>query len=319
MTNREKALAVIERLGQEIYGKDEVIREVMTALVAGGHVLLEDIPGVGKTTLASGLARAMDLPYRRVQFTSDLMPLDLTGFSVYDRNAEKFVYHTGSLFCSLLLADEINRASPKTQSALLEAMEEGKVTAEGVTRPLPAPFVVIATQNPLGSAGTQLLPESQVDRFMVSLSMGYPDEASEIRMARDRSRGLRTAGQPDSAGSVIDGQEFLEMQKEAAETFVHDRVYTYIMDLIKATREAPGVLRGASPRATIALTRCAKAAAWLKGRDYVLPEDVAEQFPYVTGHRLVLERQARAEGGTAKAVVDRILSEVPAPGLGASR
>ena len=319
MTNREKALAVMERLGQEIYGKPEVIREVMTALIAGGHVLLEDIPGVGKTTLASGLARAMDLPYRRVQFTSDLMPLDLTGFSVYDRNAERFVYHEGSLFCSLLLADEINRASPKTQSALLEAMEEGKVTVEGTTRKLPEPFLVIATQNPLGSAGTQLLPESQVDRFMVSISMGYPDEESEIRMARARSAGLRTARESAEAAPVIGGAEFLEIQKEAAETYVHDRVYEYIMALIAATRKAPGVLRGASPRATIALTRCAKASAWLKGREYALPEDVAEQFLYVTAHRLLLERQTKADGETARDILGRILAEVPAPGLGASR
>ena len=309
MTNREKALAVMERLGQEIYGKPEVIREVMTALIAGGHVLLEDIPGVGKTTLASGLARAMDLPYRRVQFTSDLMPLDLTGFSVYDRNAERFVYHEGSLFCSLLLADEINRASPKTQSALLEAMEERHVTVDGITHPVPDPFVVIATQNPVGASGTQLLPDSQMDRFMVRLSLGYPKPSDEKEMLSRKQLGNPL----DNVRCMADKGGLHAMRQEAEKTYVSEKILEYIIRLNNATRTNPAILQGASPRASLAVPSMAKAAAWVQGRDYVLPADVKLIYPATVTHRIILTPDAEAAGRKSEAVIEDVLKSVPAP------
>lgn len=231
---------VLEQVNQVILGKREEIREVMLAFLAKGHVLLEDIPGVGKTTLAVAFSRTMLLDYKRVQFTPDVLPSDLTGFSIYRREEEKFVYQPGSVFCNLLLADEINRTSPKTQSALLEVMEERKVTVEGVTREVPSPFQVIATQNPTGSAGTQHLPEAQVDRFMVNLSIGYPDFESELAMAMgitDRSRleGLRP---------VMNGEQLMNIQKEVSSVYISQAVCRYIVELIRASRENPRLERG---------------------------------------------------------------------------
>lgn len=248
---------VLEQVNQVILGKREEIREVMLAFLAKGHVLLEDIPGVGKTTLAVAFSRTMLLDYKRVQFTPDVLPSDLTGFSIYRREEEKFVYQPGSVFCNLLLADEINRTSPKTQSALLEVMEERKVTVEGVTREVPSPFQVIATQNPTGSAGTQHLPEAQVDRFMVNLSIGYPDFESELAMAMgitDRSRleGLRP---------VMNGEQLMNIQKEVSSVYISQAVCRYIVELIRASRENPRLERGGSPRATIALVSMSKAQA----------------------------------------------------------
>lgn len=239
----QAARDVIGQVEQVILGKEDRIREIMTAFLAGGHVLLEDIPGVGKTTLAMAFSRAMGLSYRRVQFTPDVLPSDLTGFSIYRREEEKFVYQPGSVFCNLLLADEINRTSPKTQSALLEVMEERRVTVDGVTREVPAPFLVIATQNPAGSTGTQYLPEAQVDRFMVSLSLGYPDFESELAMAKSISAEDRL----EKVETVLDDWTLLKMQEEIHDVFVRDRVYAYILELIRATRENPHFERGASP------------------------------------------------------------------------
>ena len=311
----QAARDVIGQVEQVILGKEERIREIMTAFLAGGHVLLEDIPGVGKTTLAMAFSRAMGLSYRRVQFTPDVLPSDLTGFSIYRREEEKFVYQPGSVFCNLLLADEINRTSPKTQSALLEVMEERRVTVDGVTREVPAPFLVIATQNPSGSTGTQYLPEAQVDRFMVSLSLGYPDFESELAMAKSISAEDRL----EKVETVLDDWTLLKMQEEIHDVFVRDRVYAYILELIRATRENPHVERGASPRGTIALVKMAKAAAYLAGRDYVIPMDVEEQFYYVSAHRVMLGGAAQIEGLSARQVLEEITGQVRKPPVGERR
>lgn len=311
----QAARDVIGQVEQVILGKEERIREIMTAFLAGGHVLLEDIPGVGKTTLAMAFSRAMGLSYRRVQFTPDVLPSDLTGFSIYRREEEKFVYQPGSVFCNLLLADEINRTSPKTQSALLEVMEERRVTVDGVTREVPAPFLVIATQNPAGSTGTQYLPEAQVDRFMVSLSLDYPDFESELAMAKSISAEDRL----EKVETVLDDWTLLKMQEETHDVFVRDRVYAYILELIRATRENPHVERGASPRGTIALVKMAKAAAYLAGRDYVIPMDVEEQFYYVSAHRVMLGGAAQIEGLSARQVLEEITGQVRKPPVGERR
>lgn len=310
---REAIQQVIRQVNQVVLGKEEQIREIMTAFLAGGHVLLTDVPGVGKTTMALAFAKTLNLKYNRVQMTPDVLPSDLTGFSVYRKERETFVYEPGSVFCNLLLADEVNRTSPKTQSALLEVMEEGKVTAEGVTRPVPQPFLVVATQNPLGSAGTQPLPESQIDRFMVGLSMGYPDFESEVAMAK----GISARRAVDGVQPVLDGEGLLKAQEEAAAVYLHDDLARYIVELVQAARTHPQLSQGISPRATIALVKTAKAAAWLSGRDYVIPRDVTEQFPYVMEHRMVLSRQAKLEGVPAADLCSEILSSVKKPSMGA--
>lgn len=308
----DKAQAVIRQVGEYVFGKEQEIREVMTAFLADGHVLLEDIPGVGKTTLANVFAKSMGMEERRIQFTPDVMPSDLTGFSVYRREEERFVYQPGSVFCNLLLADEINRASPKTQSALLEVMEERKVTVEGVTREVPKPFLVIATQNPSGSIGTNYLPEAQIDRFLISLNLGYPDYENELRMAkragiRDRYTGLEP---------VLSAEELYEMQKEAEEVFISDKVYRYVLDLVTATREHPMLERGGSPRATIALVRLARACAWLDGRSFVMPSDVAGQFIYVLSHRIAGKASAGLQKTDREELLAGIVKSTPKPVLG---
>lgn len=279
----ETAQRVISEVNKVILGKEQEVREVLLAFLANGHVLIEDIPGVGKTSLAVAFSRALGLDCKRVQFTPDVMPSDLTGFSIYRKEEERFVYQKGSIFCNLMLADEINRTSPKTQSALLEAMEERKVSVEGVTRELPDPFLVIATQNPFGGAGTHYLPEAQVDRFMVTLAMGYPDFESELKMAQE----VREYERMDSIQQITSPEEFRQMQSKLHSVFIKDEVYHYILELVTATREHSGIERGASPRATIALVRMARAEAWIDGRDYCTPNDVAKQFPYVASHRIV--------------------------------
>lgn len=312
MKYREMAREVIRQVNQVILGKEKEVREVMLAFLANGHVLLEDIPGVGKTTLALAFSRAMELDYKRVQFTPDLMPSDLTGFSVYRREEERFVYQAGSVFCNLLLADEINRTSPKTQSALLEVMEERRCTVEGCTRELPRPFLVIATQNPPGAAGTQSLPEAQVDRFMVAMTLGYPDFDSELAMAM-------AVGKEERIGRiepVLDGKVLQEMQGAIHDVYIKEEVYRYILQLVTATRELSYVERGASPRATIALVKMAKAAAWLEGRSYVMPGDVINQFAYVVSHRLLLNAEARMDNQSKEDVIRAILENTPRPPMG---
>ena len=306
---------VLDQINHVIFGKNEQIKEIMTAFLANGHVLLGDIPGVGKTTLALAFSKAMSLDYKRIQFTPDVLPSDLTGFSVYRREEERFVYQPGSVFCNLLLADEINRTSPKTQSALLEVMEERKVTVDGVTRELDAPFLVIATQNPAGAAGTQPLPEAQTDRFMISMSLGYPDYASELAMAKgicpeETYSGIRPA---------LTGEALLEIQRDIHQIYIKDVIYEYLLKLVRATRSHPDLERGASPRATIALVKMAKACAWMNGRDYVIPRDVLEQFAYVAPHRILLSGTAKMEKKSKRQILENIMDEVQIPPVGEER
>ena len=307
-----KAEKVAAQVNKVVLGKEKEVEEVLLAFLAGGHVLLEDIPGTGKTTLALAFSKAMRLDCKRVQFTPDVMPSDLTGFSIYRREEEKFVYQPGSIFCNLLLADEINRTSPKTQSALLEVMEERKVSVEGVTREVPKPFLVIATQNPAGSAGTQFLPEAQVDRFMISASLGYPDFEHELAMAMTVGENSRT----DSVETIIGKDELLKMQHEIYEVYIKESVYRYVLELVTATRQHQYLDRGASPRATIALVKMAKSAAWYQGRDFVTPNDAAEQFPYTVMHRISLNTAARMEGVSKAKIIKEIIDTVKKPPLG---
>lgn len=310
-----KAQEVIRQVNKVILGKEREVAEVMTAFLANGHILLEDIPGVGKTTLALAFSRAMELACKRVQFTPDVMPSDLTGFSIYRREEGKFVYQPGSVFCNLFLADEINRTSPKTQSALLEVMEERKVSVEGKTRPVPSPFLVIATQNPLGSAGTQPLPEAQVDRFMITATLGYPDFAHELAMAKSIGERDRL----DQVEPVMEREQLLDMQREIHQIYMKDEIYQYIVRLITATRNHPYLQRGASPRATIALVKMAKASAWLKGRDFVSPGDVQEQFAYVVAHRIGLNQAAKMGNVSKQEVMGEILKDTKRPPMGEKR
>lgn len=309
---REQAIQVAEQVNRHIFGKEQVIRETLAAFLAGGHILLEDIPGVGKTTMALVFAKTMGLEWKRVQFTPDVMPSDLTGFSVYRKDKGDFVYQKGAVFCNLLLADEINRTTPKTQSALLEAMQEQQVTVEGATRALPPPFLVIATQNPLGTAGTQPLPPAQMDRFMISMSMGYPDFESEVEMAKAGGWNNLTA----QVEAVTDRERFLRMQAEVEQVFVKDEVYRYAVELAAQSRKHPHVEQGVSPRGTLALVKMSKAAAWLSGNAFVTPADVAQQFPYVAAHRVFLTMAARMEGVTVGQVLGELLEQVKKPDMG---
>lgn len=250
-----RALMVLEEVRKAVTGKEECIQKGFAAILAGGHLLIEDVPGVGKTTLALAFSRAMALESRRVQFTPDVMPADILGFTMYQKETGRFVYYPGTIMCNLFLADEINRTSPKTQSALLEVMEEGIVTVDGESHRVPSPFIVMATQNPKGNAGTQLLPESQLDRFMICMAMGYPDLRSEVEIVRGRSGGNGT----EKVRQVINDGDLLEMRRCVEEIYIHDTVYTYIVKVCRATRENPYIELGLSPRGTIACTRMAKA------------------------------------------------------------
>ena len=292
-----------------ILGKEDVVRKVLLAALAGGHVLLEDVPGVGKTTMAMAFARTLGLETRRVQFTSDTLPSDIIGFSVYDRQTEQLHYQPGAVMTNLLLADEINRTSSKTQSALLEVMEERQVTVDGVTHPLPDPFVVIATQNPVGSAGTQLLPQAQLDRFMVRLVMGYPDFASQVNILRDR----RTGDPLDAVDTVSSAAALLEMQAQARAVHVADALLEYITHLAEASRTHPLVTLGISPRGALAVCRMCRSRALMEGRDYVLPDDVAYIFSDVCAHRLILSAKARITETSASDVLAEVLAAVPRP------
>lgn len=293
-----------------VRGKDTTIDMVLCAMLAGGHILLEDIPGVGKTTLAVALSRSISLSYKRMQFTPDVLPSDILGFTLYDNKTGEFTYRPGCIFTNLFLADEINRTSPKTQSALLEVMEEHKVSVEGVTRPLPDPFFVIATQNPIGAAGTQKLPDSQLDRFFVRLSLGYPDHASATDILRGHSMDQIGQVQP-----VCTAEHFMEMQKQVAEVFCRDELLDYIVQLIEATRDNEFLSLGISPRGSLALLKMAKSHAFMEERDYVTPEDIHAVFHSVANHRMQLSTGARAAGKTELDVTEQILSEIPIPRL----
>ena len=298
-------------LSKVIVGKKEITDKILMAILARGHVLLEDVPGVGKTTTALGLSKILGLDFRRIQFTPDVVPSDVTGFTMYDKETGEFRYRPGAVMCNMLLADEINRTSSKTQSALLEVMEEGHVTVDGVTYKVPEPFVVIATQNPLGTAGTQMLPESQLDRFMVRLSMGYPDIKSQVELLRDR----RKQNPMEQVHQILDGEQLMQMQQEAADVFISDEILEYISLLTAKTRQNEAITLGISPRGALALSRMARARAYLCDRDYVIPEDVQEIFTDVCGHRLVLDPKSRINRVTAEHVLRQILQETEAPGV----
>lgn len=282
---------IVAQVNLVVKGKDRVIRKVLAAVLAGGHVLLEDIPGVGKTTLAMALGKAMELSYKRMQFTPDVLPSDIVGFTMYNSGTGEFEYRQGAVFCNLFLADELNRTSSKTQSALLEVMEESKVTVDGVSHALPSPFTVIATENPFGSSGTQLLPESQLDRFLICLNMGYPSHEAAV----DILKGSAGAGL-NQVQSVITVERLMELRKQAEELHVEDAMHEYIVNLTEATRKDPRIALGVSPRGSIALLKMAKAMALMRGGDYVVPEDVLSVIDDVWRHRIHLNAKARAEG-----------------------
>lgn len=302
---------IISQVRQVVVGKDSALLWVLAAILAKGHILLEDIPGVGKTTMALAFSKVLDLQYSRVQFTPDVLPSDVTGYSVLDQATGAMVYQPGAVLCNLFLADELNRATSRTQSALLEAMEEGQVTVDGISHPLPRPFVVIATQNPTGAAGTQLLPDSQMDRFILRLSLGYPNPKDEVAMVLNR----QGANPLHALAPLMTKETLIAMQEAVASTHMHQDVVQYVVDLVVATRNSEDILRGASPRATLAVTSMAKALAQLRGRDYVLPEDVREVFPRTIAHRLLLSPKAENQGKTPERILQEIVSQVRAPKL----
>ena len=302
-----QAQKIITQIRRVVVGKDKVLLWVLAAMLSKGHILLEDIPGVGKTTMALAFSRTLGLSYNRVQFTPDVLPSDVTGYSILNQATGTMTYQPGAVLCNLFLADELNRATSRTQSALLEAMEEGQVTVDGISHPLPEPFIVIATQNPTGAAGTQLLPDSQMDRFMVRLSLGYPSPKDEMAMVMNRQ------GQdPLHALTQFLGPAEVALLQE---TYVSAEVVKYIVELVGATRRHEDISRGASPRATLAVTAMSKAIARLRNRDYVVPKDVQEVFPSVIAHRLLLTERAEAKGLTAEQLLKQILDGVEAPKL----
>jgi MoxR-like ATPase len=305
----EKFRATATQIGQIIVGKPLQIRQSLTCLLAGGHLLIEDAPGVGKTTMAHAIAVSMGLPFRRIQFTSDLLPSDVIGVSVYERNSSQFIFHPGPIFTEVLLADEINRASPKTQSALLEAMDESQVSIDGLSRPLPHPFFVIATQNPLHQVGTFPLPESQLDRFLMCISLGYPDRAAERSLLagearRDMLKSLDATARP---------ADLLAAQAEAKKVYVSAALLDYVQALIAHTRASGKYAEGLSPRGGLALLAAARAWAWLDGREHVIPEDVQNIMPCVAGHRLHATSRETGRALHGKELVSQLIGAVPVP------
>ena len=305
------AQQILAQVRHVVIGKDAVLLWVLAAILARGHILLEDIPGVGKTTMALAFSRVLDLECSRMQFTPDVLPSDVTGYNIPDAATGQLNYQSGAILTNLFLADELNRATSRTQSALLEAMEEGQVTVDGVSHPLPRPFTVIATQNPTGAAGTSLLPDSQMDRFMVRLHLGYPSQQDEMQMVLNRQEGnplqdLRT---------LITRQQLTALQDEVEKTYLSEAVVSYIVTLVNATRNHDLITQGASPRATLAVAAMAKAVAQLRGRDYVVPGDVREVFVHTVAHRLILSPRAQAQNQTASQVLRGILDSTPAPKL----
>ena len=305
------AQQILDQVRKAVVGKDDVLLWALAAILAGGHILMEDIPGVGKTTMALAFSKAMSLQQNRVQFNPDVLPSDVTGYSVPDQQTGALTYRPGAVLCNLFLADELNRATSRTQSALLEAMEEGQVTVDGISHRLPSPFIVIATQNPAGAAGTQLLPDSQIDRFMVRLTLGYPAPKDEIAMVRDR----QGTDPMKLIQPVVTAQELTDLRSQVQSTFIGEEVTAYAVELIQATRTDDRLLRGASPRATLALVAMAKAVAQLRGRTYVIPQDVQEAFVTTQAHRLEMAPGAIGQGMTPTGILEQLLAKVPAPKL----
>ena len=305
----EKSEEIIEAIGNVLIGKTEVIRKVLMAVYAKGNVLLEDSPGVGKTTLALSFAKSLGLDFKRVQFTPDTMPSDITGFSVYNSETGAFDYQQGAIVCNLFMGDEINRASAKTQSALLEAMEENAVTVDGVTHRLPNPFVCIATQNPIGSIGTQPLPESQLDRFMIKMSIGYPDSSEQVEILKRHQK-----SEPiENLKQIIDRDNLVEIQNYIGQINVSDEILNYMVELCENTRNHPLIELGVSPRGLLALSRMVRACAVINERDYVIPADVKDVFCDVCAHRIILRPRAKLEGMTARSILEGVLENTKAP------
>lgn len=303
--------AVIREIKKVIVGKDEMIKKVWMVILAGGHILLEDVPGVGKTTLALGFSKVLNLDYKRMQFTPDTMASDIIGFSVYNKETGNLEYKPGAALCNLFLADEINRTSAKTQAALLEVMEEGGVTVDGVTHKVKEPFICIATQNPLGSAGTQKLPDSQLDRFMAKLSMGYPDLESQVEIIKQR----QTTDPLDSIRPLLGVSHIKSMKRAVQMVRMEDEIIRYAASLCEKTRNIESVEQGVSPRAVLALVQMAKASALVDGRDYVIPQDVKDVFITVCAHRLILTARAKIRKETEEQILKGILKEVKAPAI----
>lgn len=311
MNTKETIDAILAETGKAVLGKEDVLKHILTAILSGGHILIDDIPGVGKTTIAVAFTHVLGLDYKRMQFTPDVLPSDITGFSMYDKNSGTFRYMPGSAMTNFFLADEINRASPKTQSALLEVMQEGKLSVDGKTYAVPQPFIVMATQNPFGSSGTQELPESQTDRFMIRITVGYPSKENEIEILKGERRSLAEALSP-----VVTPETLLALRQEAAAVHVEDSVYAYMVDIASASRNHPDVTLGISPRGTMALAAMTKSHALMEGRTYATPDDVIAVAPYTLSHRLSLTGDARFAGKTAESVLDEIIKSIPLPELG---
>ena len=302
--------AVKEEMKKVIRGKDDILDSVLCTLLAGGHILLEDIPGVGKTTLAVALSRSLGMSYKRMQFTPDVLPSDILGFSMYDNKSGDFTFRKGAIFTNLFLADEINRTSPKTQSALLEVMEEKRVSVDGTTYDLEPPFLVIATQNPVGASGTQKLPDSQLDRFFVRLSLGYPDHQSATEILKGHSM-----EQIDQVNPILTVDELRALQGKTTEVFSNDEICDYIVSLTEATRHTDLLSQGISPRGSLAILKMAKAHACYEDRDYVTPEDIHKILYAVCNHRMILSTKAKAAGMDAADIVEETLNAVPVPKL----
>ncbi len=305
--------SIVSEVKKAVIGKDAIIIKVLLAILCKGHILIEDIPGVGKTTLALAFSKALSLEHNRMQFTPDVLPSDVTGFSVYNSSNGKFEFRPGVAFCNLFLADEINRTSSKTQSALLELMEEKNITVDGNTYKLPDPYTVIATQNPIGSAGTHNLPDSQLDRFMLKLSMGYPDFSGEVAILKSKYN----TNPLDSVQAVADASFITALQDYIDNIYVDDRIYEYIVSLAAATRNHPLVKLGVSPRGTLALMQIAKGIAVAMGREYVIPDDISYICGDVFEHRIILNSKAKLSDATPSGIIAEILRTVPVPSIAA--
>lgn len=307
--DNSKALSILDNIKKVIIGKDDVIEKVLIAVLARGHILIEDIPGVGKTTLAKALAKSMDLSYKRVQFTPDLMPSDILGISIYNKETGSFSFKKGPIFNQIFLADEINRTSPKTQSSLLQAMEEGEVSTEEGDYVLEKPFIVLATQNPLEYQGTFPLPEAQLDRFLMRLSIGYPDKSYEVDILKNH----KSIKNLENIEPVVNKQDILNMQDEVEKITAQDSIMEYIINIVNVTRNSEELQLGASPRASIDMLKAARAKAYMSGRDYVIPDDVKEIAIPVLSHRLIMSPSSRMEGKSMEEVLNRLLNKVVIP------